>query len=130
MGSQTPPKLPTVNFSTENIKPGSSSWIAMCNDVRQAFEDYGCFVAVYDKIGHEVIPLYESMGISNAATLEETRSFTNLMWSAGNDLFCETLYSYSKLVSELEQVVKRMVFESYGVGKYYDSHIGSTTYLL
>ncbi|CAK9324613.1 unnamed protein product [Citrullus colocynthis] len=30
----------------------------------------------------------------------------------------------------MEQLIKRMVFESYGVGKYYDSHIASTTYLL
>ncbi|XP_059636056.1 probable 2-oxoglutarate-dependent dioxygenase AOP1 [Cornus florida] len=166
-GFKAPPKLPTISFTTENLKPGSSSWIAKCNDVRQALEDYGCFEAVYDKvsldldnnifsaleelfdlpteteakntseipyfgyIGNEpLVPLYESMGIDNAATLEETQSFTNIMWSAGNDFFCETVHSYSKLVTELEQAVKRMVFESYGVGKYYDSHIGSTTYIL
>ncbi|XP_059633896.1 probable 2-oxoglutarate-dependent dioxygenase AOP1.2 [Cornus florida] len=156
MGSQTFPKLPTISFTAENLKPGSSSWIARGNDVRQALEDYGCFVAVYDKVSLDLdnnvfcalqelfdlptetkekntselpffgyigngplTPLYESMGIYNAATPEEIQSFTNLMWSAGNDLFCEPVYSYSMLVSELEQVVKRMVFESYGVGKYY-----------
>ena len=42
----------------------------------------------------------------------------------------ETALSYSKLVSELEQLVKRMIFESYNVEKYYESHIESTTYLL
>lgn len=42
----------------------------------------------------------------------------------------EILFSYSKMISEMEQLVKRMVFESYGVGKYYDSHIASTNYLL
>lgn len=45
-------------------------------------------------------------------------------------LVSETVLSYSKLVSELEQMVKKMVFESYDAEKYYDSHIQSTTYLL
>lgn len=34
------------------------------------------------------------------------------------------------MLSEMEQVVTKMLFESYGVGKYCDSHIGSITYLL
>lgn len=42
----------------------------------------------------------------------------------------EDLFAYTKMVSEMEKLVKRMVFESYGVEKYYDSHIASTTYLL
>lgn len=40
------------------------------------------------------------------------------------------MFWYSKMLSEMEQLVKRMVFASYGVEKYYDSHIASTTYLL
>ena len=39
------------------------------------------------------------------------------------------MLSYAWRVSELEQMVKRMVFESYGVEKYYNSHFESTTYL-
>lgn len=45
-------------------------------------------------------------------------------------LISETVLSYSRHVSELEQMVKRMVFQSYGVEKYYDSHMESTNYLL
>lgn len=40
------------------------------------------------------------------------------------------MQSYAKLVSELEQMVNKMVFHSYGVEKLCDSHIESTTYLL
>jgi isopenicillin N synthase-like dioxygenase len=40
------------------------------------------------------------------------------------------LHSYAKLAAELDDMVSRMIHESYGVEKYYDSHIGSTTYLL
>ena len=42
----------------------------------------------------------------------------------------ERIHAYAKLVSELDRMVKKMVFESYGVEKYYDSHIQSTDYLL
>lgn len=42
----------------------------------------------------------------------------------------KTVVSYAKLVSELEQMVKRMVFESYGADKYYDFIHESSTYLL
>lgn len=38
--------------------------------------------------------------------------------------------NYAKLVSELEQIVDRMVFESYGAQKHFDSHVASSTYLL
>ncbi|KAG7036488.1 putative 2-oxoglutarate-dependent dioxygenase AOP1, partial [Cucurbita argyrosperma subsp. argyrosperma] len=68
-----------------------------------------------------VLPLHESFGIENAASFEGVESFVKLI---------QDLFAYTKMVSEMEKLVKRMVFESYGVGKYYDSHIASTTYLL
>ncbi|XP_023525673.1 2-oxoglutarate-dependent dioxygenase AOP3-like [Cucurbita pepo subsp. pepo] len=77
-----------------------------------------------------VLPLHESFGIENAASFEGVESFVKLMWPSGNHHFCEDLFAYTKMVSEMEKLVKRMVFESYGVEKYYDSHIASTTYLL
>ncbi|KAL3610572.1 hypothetical protein D5086_001592 [Populus alba] len=71
------------------------------------------------------------MGIDNAITLEGTEDFANTMWPGGNDHFwySKTVLSYSTLVSELEQMVVRMVFESYGVYQHHDSHKDSTTYL-
>ncbi|KAK8641847.1 hypothetical protein V6N13_011219 [Hibiscus sabdariffa] len=79
---------------------------------------------------HPSIPLSESMGIDNPTTLDGTQSFTRLMWPNGNQSFCESVHSYATLVSQLDRAVKKMVFESYGVGKYYDSHMDSTSYLL
>lgn len=38
--------------------------------------------------------------------------------------------SFARTVAELEKIVIRMLFESYSVEKYTDSHIESTTYLL
>lgn len=38
--------------------------------------------------------------------------------------------SFARTVAELEKIVMRMLFESYGVEKYVESHIDATTYLL
>jgi len=47
-------KLPTINLASENVKPGSSSWILTCKRIREALEDYGCFVAIYDKVSSDL----------------------------------------------------------------------------
>ncbi|KAB2601983.1 inactive 2-oxoglutarate-dependent dioxygenase AOP2 [Pyrus ussuriensis x Pyrus communis] len=54
MGSLAPPKLPTINFSAEGLKPGSSSWLSTAKQVRFALEEYGFFVAQYDQISPEL----------------------------------------------------------------------------
>ncbi|KAM7508814.1 hypothetical protein LguiA_019267 [Lonicera macranthoides] len=55
MGSQTPPKIPIIDFTKENMdQEGSSSWILACKEVRQALEDFGCFVVIYDKVSQEL----------------------------------------------------------------------------
>lgn len=40
------------------------------------------------------------------------------------------LHCYAKQVAELDEMVSKMVFESYGVEKYHESHVGSVTYLI
>ena len=50
MGSETQAKLPIIDFSGENLKSGSDSWFTACNDVRHAFEEYGCFMAHYNQV--------------------------------------------------------------------------------
>ncbi|KAB5574134.1 hypothetical protein DKX38_001328 [Salix brachista] len=168
MGSdELPPQLPTLDFTSEDLKPGTSCWIKACSDVRLALEEYGCFVVEYNKLPLEMrdevfgvlkelfdlptetkmknryakplngyvgqiakLPLHESMGIDNATSIAATQNFTDLMWPDGNDRFCEYAFKYANLAAELDQMVTRMVFESYGVEKYLDSYIESTTYLL
>ncbi|KAF9612985.1 hypothetical protein IFM89_004789 [Coptis chinensis] len=167
MGSLTPPKIPIMDFSNEDLKPGSSSWISTRVQVRKALEELGCFEVIYDKVPMEAhqemfgamkdlfklpvetkiksvnevlnygyigqdknIPHHEGIGIGDAAAIENVQSFTNLMWPEGNPSFCQTVHSYVHRVLNLEQMVKRMVFESFGLEKYVDSSIESTDYLL
>jgi len=169
MGTENLPKLPVIQFSMETLKPGTSCWFSVRKDVLHALEEYGCFIAIYDKVSFELqnaifssskelldlpleikikntftnhrhgyvgklstMPVYESLGIEDATNIEKTQSFTNLMWSAGNDRFCESAHMYSKLVAGLDEMVTRMVFESYGFleEKYHEYHKASTMYLL
>ncbi|XAR50596.1 hypothetical protein NMG60_11004957 [Bertholletia excelsa] len=85
---------------------------------------------LYGYVGQiPVVPLYESLGIDDADTTQGIQNFTKAMWPNGNEKFSESMLSFSKLVAELEQVVVKMVFESYGVEKYYDAHLQSASYL-
>uniref|UniRef100_A0A2P2MPC6 Fe2OG dioxygenase domain-containing protein n=1 Tax=Rhizophora mucronata TaxID=61149 RepID=A0A2P2MPC6_RHIMU len=168
MSSLSPQKLPVVNFSLENFKPGTTSWLTTTKKVIDALETYGCFIAVYDKISLELHnslfnslgelfdlpleikqkniselpyfgylgsekthrPLYESLGIGAANTPEATQDFTNALWPQGNENFCSNLLSYAKLAAELDQMVLRMVFESYGLDdQHYKSRKDCTVYL-
>ncbi|KAL1814442.1 hypothetical protein ACET3Z_017016 [Daucus carota] len=79
---------------------------------------------------YPMVPLYESMGIEGAPSLEESRKFSNVLWPQGNPAFCETVQSFSEQLSELDQMVRRMVLESLGLKKYLDEHLDSTKYLL
>ncbi|KAL7099784.1 hypothetical protein ACP275_09G107400 [Erythranthe tilingii] len=167
MGSLTMPELLVVDFTKEEMKPGSISWSKSCKEIRTALENHGCFVALYDKISthlHKsifkaadelfdlptevkiqnknekpyhgyvgqmpIVPLHEGLGIDYSTTLEGAQGFTNLMWPNGNDSFCETSMTFAKTVAELERMVIKMLFESYGVKKHIESHIEDTTYLL
>ncbi|KAI3703307.1 hypothetical protein L1987_73269 [Smallanthus sonchifolius] len=75
-------------------------------------------------------PLYESMGIENATSLDNVERFAKLMWPPGNDQFSKTMHTYANLVSKLENLVRKMVFERYGVEKYHESFSESMTSVL
>ncbi|KAL5574597.1 hypothetical protein UlMin_016296 [Ulmus minor] len=90
-----------------------------------------------DKLFHDYfgqspsVPLYETLGIDNPTTLEGAQYFTNIMWPAGNNNFCETMYSYAKHVEELNKIATKMVFENYGVERIlYEAQMAMTSYLL
>ncbi|KAK7336499.1 hypothetical protein VNO77_17041 [Canavalia gladiata] len=77
------------------------------------------------------IPLYESMAIDNPLSHKHCHNYTTIMWPQGNHNFSESVNSYAKKVAELDYIVKRMVFESYGVeNKKCESLLESTDYVL
>lgn len=50
MGSLTGAKIPLIDFTTDDLNPGSSSWVCVCRDLCSALEEYGFFIAKYDEV--------------------------------------------------------------------------------
>ncbi|KAL5725587.1 hypothetical protein ACHQM5_008717 [Ranunculus cassubicifolius] len=145
MGSISPRKIPTINFSNKDLMPGTDCWNSVRAKIRQALEIYGCFEAEFDEIQLRqqmlgVIELFFNLSkdikIKYNLTFNDVlehgklQSFTNLMWPEGNSTFCEILCSYLNQVIELEQMVMKMVFESFDVEPYNQSQVVSTSYIL
>ncbi|CAI9114062.1 OLC1v1014681C1 [Oldenlandia corymbosa var. corymbosa] len=54
MGSLTNRNLPVIDLTKNNVDPNSSSWSTTRSNVVRALEDYGCFVAIFDKVSPEL----------------------------------------------------------------------------
>lgn len=115
--------LPIIEFTKEKLE-AAEYWVSTSQQVVHALEEYGCFIAKYDKVSLQLhqdifsvskqifdlpteikvlntsntpshgyvgqiplIPLYESLGIEKATTLEAVENFTHLLWPAGNHHF-------------------------------------------
>lgn len=48
MGSEM--RIPTIDLTKPNLKPGTNIWNQACKQARQALEEYGCFEVIYDKV--------------------------------------------------------------------------------
>ncbi|XP_059664661.1 probable 2-oxoglutarate-dependent dioxygenase AOP1 [Cornus florida] len=80
---------------------------------------------------HSPTTPWESMNIGNVHIPDNLTSFTNLLWPEGNPSSCKILRSYTEQLSELDQTIRRMVLESFGVDqKYCDEHIDLSRYTL
>ncbi|KAG4154526.1 hypothetical protein ERO13_D03G073600v2 [Gossypium hirsutum] len=50
MSSETAVRLPVIDFSKQELKPGSPEWDLVKLQVREALEEYGCFEALFDQV--------------------------------------------------------------------------------
>ncbi|KHN30393.1 Gibberellin 20 oxidase 1 [Glycine soja] len=112
--------LPVIDFSDENLKPGTGTWVSACDVVRGSYAGQ-----------RSDIPLFESMAIDNPLNDKDCHKYTTNMWPQGNDQFSESVNSYANEVVELDYLVKRMAFQSYGLdNKKCNSLLESTDYVL
>ncbi|KAL7099788.1 hypothetical protein ACP275_09G107800 [Erythranthe tilingii] len=134
MGSESTMKLPVQPGCFEAIFSNRSKY-SLVNVLQQLF-DLPLQTKLLNKsdttyhgyIGQDaVVPLYESLGISDALVPGNIEAFAELMWSHnGNPTFCESIRSISEELFELNKIVRTMVLENIGIKKYLDEHIDST----
>ncbi|OMP00175.1 Oxoglutarate/iron-dependent dioxygenase [Corchorus olitorius] len=167
MGSETPIRLPIIDFSKQDLlKPGTLEWDLLKGQVRQAAEEFGCFHALLDQthleLRKEIIgamedlfdlppqakmrypsknfydgymgprptaPLHEMLGISDATIPENVEAVTNTLWTQGKTSFSKIVQSFSKQVSGSDQIIRRMILESFGLENHIDSHMESSHYV-
>ncbi|KAJ8773518.1 hypothetical protein K2173_005764 [Erythroxylum novogranatense] len=70
-----------------------------------------------------VVPFHQSFGVDDAHRLEAAQAFTNLIWPQGNPSFCKALNSMSSKMLELNFLVLKMMFESFGMERQYELHV-------
>ncbi|KAK8525003.1 hypothetical protein V6N13_015997 [Hibiscus sabdariffa] len=54
MGSLSDSKLPAIDFTKPDLKPGTLQWDSVKAQVQQALQQFGCFEALFDKIPLEI----------------------------------------------------------------------------
>ncbi|KAK2359929.1 2-oxoglutarate (2OG) and Fe(II)-dependent oxygenase superfamily protein [Trifolium repens] len=77
-----------------------------------------------------MVPLFESLGIDYANNFERVKSITDIWWPEGNLNFSKTIHSFTEVITELDQLIRKMILESLGVEKYIEEHMNSTDYVL
>ncbi|CAN1302876.1 Probable 2-oxoglutarate-dependent dioxygenase AOP1 [Linum perenne] len=146
-------KIPFIDFRKAELKQGSSEWETLKQQVGKAVEEYGCFEASFDKITvdcrravfksvEELFDLPLETKLLNTSKrplhgyvgqfhiLENVESLTNTLWPHGNPFFSKSIQSYAEQLSGLDQIVRQMIVERYGLEKYMDEHLNSTILLL
>ncbi|OMP00170.1 Oxoglutarate/iron-dependent dioxygenase [Corchorus olitorius] len=61
MNSETMVKIPVIDFSNQDLKPGTPEWDLVKVQVQQAIHEYGCFEASFGRILEVRKPLFGAM---------------------------------------------------------------------
>ncbi|KAK3026760.1 hypothetical protein RJ639_040299 [Escallonia herrerae] len=137
--TQIPFKVPVIDISGKDLTPGTSDWVSTSNEVRQALEDCGCFKAAYGKVSpklhgsicHAMEDLFDLPTENKSRYTFDTPFYGYAGPSAKHpSARAETIYSYSRQIAEVDQIVTRMIFDNFGVEKYHKSHVEASTYIL
>ncbi|KVH88631.1 Non-heme dioxygenase N-terminal domain-containing protein [Cynara cardunculus var. scolymus] len=145
MGFLAEPKIPVIHMV--DMKKSRDCRDLVCSEVRHALEEYGCFFVVCngsitEEVNREVFDVLETLfDLPMETKIKNTSEkayhgyigqlpFLPLLESMGIEHAASVHGLYAKLVSEIEETVRKIVFESYGLNKYHESYNESVTYLL
>ncbi|CAM8879044.1 unnamed protein product [Rhodiola kirilowii] len=70
---------------------------------------------------------YESFGIEDVHLVESSQAFTDVFWPQGNLEFSCALNGMSAKLLQMILAMLKVIFESYGVGSYYESFAEKNT---
>ncbi|XP_039009426.1 probable 2-oxoglutarate-dependent dioxygenase AOP1.2 [Hibiscus syriacus] len=54
MGAKSPWKLPAIDFTKPELKPGTDQWDSVKGQVEQALQEFGCFEALLNNVHSEI----------------------------------------------------------------------------
>ncbi|CAI9102427.1 OLC1v1000693C1 [Oldenlandia corymbosa var. corymbosa] len=116
----TTKKLPIINFTAENLTPGTENWRSTCKAVREAMEEFSSFIGVYDDDGElgprpelmrsvfsslkELFDLPEETKSLNTSELPGFGYFGGMWWQLietvgiGDSTSLESVQSFTKLM--------------------------------
>ncbi|CAI0457701.1 unnamed protein product [Linum tenue] len=136
-------KLPFIDFSSEP-KPGTPCWDSLKLQLREALQEYGCFEAslgdsrVPGELRRDVFSSLEELFDLPLHTKQQSgasESFQDGYAATPNGFYQSfgiedpnSLHSMAGVVSEFNRTVRRMLLESFGLEKYVEEHLSSTTY--
>ncbi|ONK71765.1 uncharacterized protein A4U43_C04F12160 [Asparagus officinalis] len=64
---------------------------------------------------------YEALGIPDCTVDRNFNKFVGLLWGEkGNPAFRDVVHTFMMLLLEVDQMVRKMIFEGFGVEKYFD----------
>ncbi|KAG8388311.1 hypothetical protein BUALT_Bualt02G0112300 [Buddleja alternifolia] len=82
-----------VDYDKARLEPGDQAVFGLLEELfRLPMETKMRYTSQRQGFGFEnypAMPLYESFGIEDGATLESVEGFTKLMWPFGHDKFCD-----------------------------------------
>ncbi|OMO59823.1 Oxoglutarate/iron-dependent dioxygenase [Corchorus olitorius] len=149
MGSETPLRLPIIDFSKPDLlKPGTPEWELVKGQVRQALEEFGCFHALLDQthleLRKEIIGAMEDlfdlppqakmrypsknffdgyMGPRPTAPLHEMLGISHATIPENVEAVTNTLWTQGNTS------FRRIILESFGLENHIDSHMESSHYV-
>ncbi|XP_039047829.1 probable 2-oxoglutarate-dependent dioxygenase AOP1 [Hibiscus syriacus] len=61
MSLETEARLPVIDFSSQELKPGSPEWDSVKAQVREALEEHGYFEASFDRVAELRTPVFGAL---------------------------------------------------------------------
>ncbi|KAK6782944.1 hypothetical protein RDI58_020740 [Solanum bulbocastanum] len=110
---------------------------AMFDNLKEVFELPVSKLIEYREKPHHIyegqipsVPIYGNIRSADLVLPNSVESFANTFWSDGNPNFCNEAKSFYKPLMELDEMLKRMIFETLGLNHYIDELLDSNTFFL